>query len=301
MHIHQRAARMAAVAVVAGAVLAAGGAVAQAAWEVDPASRLSTEAKTVVDRFQRFMSETTGISPQFRDGAGVAAAVRRGAAYDPQSFSQGMTLYAALAALSDPAFAEAVRERADDIGREALIEELTANPTLAARLPGADRAAGRASAALTREGEALIAAGRSVKQAAYDIQRQPWSTVFMPNAAAALAEVKALGSGRPEAGQARYIPASSSPMGYGASPWVAASGTVDRALALAALMTLGEAPDGDLARPLLSDGRTGQCLRMAKMNYHQCLAAAGPQYEGVFCVAVHAMIEPGQCVTAASR
>ncbi len=137
MHIHQRAARMAAVAVVAGAVLAAGGAVAQAAWEVDPASRLSTEARTVVGRFQRFMSETTGISPQFRDGAGVAAAVRRGAAYDPQSFSQGMTLYAALAALSDPAFAEAVRERADQIGREALIEELTANPTLAARLPGA--------------------------------------------------------------------------------------------------------------------------------------------------------------------
>ncbi|MBI5939562.1 MAG: hypothetical protein HY859_03965 [Caulobacterales bacterium] len=301
MHVHHRAARMAAVAVVAGAVLAAGGAVAQAAWEVDSASRLSTEARTVVGRFQRFMSETTGISPQFRDGAGVAAAVRRGAAYDPPSFSEGMTLYAALAALSDPVFTEAVRARADNIGRDPLIEELTTNPTLAARLPGADRAAGRASAALTREGEALIAAGRSIKQAAYDIQRQPWSTVFMPNAAATLAEVKALGSGRPDAGQARYIPASSSPMGYGASPWVATSGTVDRALALAALMTLGEAPDGDLARPLLSDGRTGQCLRMAKMNYHQCLAAAGPQYEGVFCVAVHAMIEPGQCVTAASR
>lgn len=301
MHIHHRAARVAAVAVVAGAVLAAGGAVAQAAWEVDPASRLSTEARTVIDRFQRFMTETTAISPQFRDGAGVAAAVRRGATYDPQSFSQGMTLYAALAAVSEPAFAKAVRERADDIGREALIEELTANPTLAARLPGADRAAGRASAALTREGDALIAAGRSVKQAAYDIQRQPWSTVFMPNAAAALAEVKALGSGRPDADQARYIPASSSAMGYGANPWVATSGTVDRALALAALMTLGEAPDGERARPLLADGRGGQCLRMAKMNYHQCLAAAGPQYEGVFCVAVHAMIEPGQCVTAAAR
>ena len=299
MHIHHRAARLAAVAVVAGSMLAAGGAVAQAAWEVDPASRLSAEARTVVDRFQRFMTEARGISPQFRDGAGVAAAVRRGAAYDPQSFNEGMTLYAALAALADPAFVEAVRERADEIGREALIEDLTTNPALAARLPGADQAARRASAALSREGEALIAAGKSVKQAAYDIQRQPWSTVFMPNAAAALAEVKALGAGRPDAGRARYIPASSSPMGY--SPWVATSGTVDRALALAALMTLGEAPDGDLARPLLADGRGGQCLRMAKMNYHQCLAAAGPQYEGVYCVAVHAMIEPGQCVTAASR
>lgn len=299
MSIHQRAARMAAVAGVAGALLAAGGAVAQAAWDVDPASRLSSEARTVVGRFQRFMSETQGISPQFRDGASVAAAVRRGAAYDPRSFNEGMTLYAALAALGDPGFAEAVRERADEIGREALIEDLTTNPTLAGRLPGADRAAVRASAALAREGEALIAAGRGVKQAAYDIQRQPWSTVFMPNAAAALAEVKALGASRMDVGPARYIPASSSPTGYG--PWVEASGTVDKALALAALMALGEAPDGDLARPLLAGGRSGQCLRMAKMNYHQCLAAAGPQYEGVFCVAVHAMIEPGQCVTAASR
>lgn len=299
MPIHHRAARMAAAAVVAGSMLAAGGAVAQAAWDVDPVSRLSSDARTVVDRFQRFMTETRAISPQFRDGTGVAAAVRRGAAYDPASFSEGMTLYAALAALGDPGFSQAVRERADEIGREALIEDLTTNPTLAGRLPGADRAADRASAALTREGEALIAAGRSVKQAAYDIQRQPWSSVFMPNAAAALAEVKALGAGRTVAGQARYIPASSSPMG--SSPWVATSGTVDRALALAALMTLGEAPDGDLARPLLANGRGGQCLRMAKMNYHQCLAAAGPQYEGVYCVAVHAMIEPGQCVTAAGR
>jgi hypothetical protein len=43
------------------------------------------------------------------------------------------------------------------------------------------------------------------------------------------------------------------------------------------------------------------CLRIAKLNYHQCLASAGPQYEDIYCLGQHAMIDPGQCVVEAAQ
>jgi len=40
-------------------------------------------------------------------------------------------------------------------------------------------------------------------------------------------------------------------------------------------------------------------VRMAKLNYHQCLASAGPYYEDVYCLGRHALQETGQCVAQA--
>ena len=55
------------------------------------------------------------------------------------------------------------------------------------------------------------------------------------------------------------------------------------------------------ARPLMSESRSGQCLRSAKLNYHQCLAAAGTHYEDIYCLGLHAMSDPGQCVVEATK
>jgi hypothetical protein len=40
---------------------------------------------------------------------------------------------------------------------------------------------------------------------------------------------------------------------------------------------------------------------MAKLNLYQCLASAGPQYEDIYCLGQHAMIDPGQCVADAAH
>ena len=53
-------------------------------------------------------------------------------------------------------------------------------------------------------------------------------------------------------------------------------------------------------RALLHDARDGMCLRMAKLNFHQCLAASGTQYEDIYCLGVHAMAETGRCVVDAT-
>jgi hypothetical protein len=67
---------------------------------------------------------------------------------------------------------------------------------------------------------------------------------------------------------------------------------------LAALAVLGE--EGK-ARSLMSEPRSGSCLRLAKLNLYQCLASAGPNYEDIYCLGQHAMIDPGQCVVEATR
>jgi len=55
------------------------------------------------------------------------------------------------------------------------------------------------------------------------------------------------------------------------------------------------------AQSLMREPRSGQCLRTAKLNFHQCLAAAGTHYEDIYCLGLHAMADPGQCVVEATR
>ena len=50
----------------------------------------------------------------------------------------------------------------------------------------------------------------------------------------------------------------------------------------------------------LSEPRAGMCVRMAKLNFHQCLASAGPYYEDLYCLGRHAMLETSSCVSQAA-
>ena len=47
--------------------------------------------------------------------------------------------------------------------------------------------------------------------------------------------------------------------------------------------------------------RREERLNLAKLNLYQCLAAAGPYYEDIYCLAQHAMLEPAGCATDAVR
>jgi hypothetical protein len=164
-------------------------------------------------------------------------------------------------------------------------------------LPGGRDAAARAAGALYAQGSALSGEGQKVKRAAYTVQRQAWSQGRTDDAAGQLARVKRAGQAgyRPETGDgARVAEALSDAGRRGGAP----SPLVTHGVALAALSLLGQEGRD---RSLLADVRTGSCLRVAKLNYHQCLAAAGTRYEDIFCVGQHAMIDPGQCVMEATE
>jgi hypothetical protein len=238
--------------------------------------------------FEAYTRRAAAIDDSFSGPGEISTGLLAGAGYEPRQLESGMIAYAALAAMQEPGFVAGIRAKGS-----ALARRLAADPDAALDLPGADAAAGRANAALARRGEALAEAGAKVRKAAYSVQRQPWSRARISNSSQ-LAAVKAAAGYRAEGGDRARLVSAMAEGGRrgGTSPVVA------RAVSVAALTVLGQ--DG-AARSLMSEPRSGDCLRRAKLNFHQCLAAAGTPYENIYCLGLHAMADPGQCVVDATR
>ena len=278
--------------------IAAACALALAACATTPAGkhaaapRLDRQAEGQAQAFEAFMRRARAIDPSFAGPAEVAQGLSTGAAYDPKTLEAGMIAYAALAALEEPRFVAGVRKAGRDRG---LAQRLAVRPDLADDLPGGQAAAARAGAALYRQGEPLAAEGRLVKTTAYGIQRQAWARAMVADPRGRLERVKQNASYRPAGDDRAQLYRAVAQGGARGGP---SSPVVQRGVALAALSILGQ---GDKGRALLSEPKSGMCLRMAKLDFHQCLSAAGPYYEDIYCLGQHAMIDPGQCVTTAAQ
>lgn len=239
--------------------------------------------------FEAYTRKASAIDASFSGPAEIGERLRTAAGYEPKELEAGMIAYAALAAMQEPAFVAGVKAKGRSVSRQ-----LATDPTIALDLPGAYAASQRANAALARRGEALAGAGARVKKASYSVQHQAWSRARLTNGPQRLAAVKQAAGYRPEPADREQLSAAIAEGGRkgGASPVVA------RGVTLAALTLLGQEAGG---RALLSEPKAGQCLRLAKLNYHQCLAAAGTHYEDIYCLGVHAMTDPGQCVVDATK
>ncbi|RAK65543.1 hypothetical protein [Phenylobacterium kunshanense] len=244
---------------------------------------------TQAGAFEAYTRRAAAIDPAFSGPDEIGARLRTAAGYEPRQLEASMIAYAALAAMQEPQFVRGVRAASRDLGRR-----LVNDPDSALALPGGTAAAARANAALVQRGQALASAGARVKKTSYSIQHQAWSRARVPNGPQRLAAVKSAAGYRADPGDRTRLTSALADGGRrgGGSP------VVNRAVAVAALTILGQ--DGP-ARSLMSERRSGQCLRTAKLNFHQCLAAAGTHYEDIYCLGVHAMADPGQCVVDATR
>ncbi|HEX7758962.1 MAG TPA: hypothetical protein VF459_05645 [Caulobacteraceae bacterium] len=254
--------------------------------------------------FASYMDQAGGVRADFHDADSVHQRLKTGVSYEPAQFEEGMIAYGALVALQDGAFIDAVaRVGNTPEERESLAAALEADPTQALRFDSAGDAAREVESALMDRAGPVSSAGKAVKQAAYDIQHQAWSKDRVVNLQGRLREVKSLSSTRyPGAdgdgarlSQAMLQLPQPGPGGGSVSP------VVSRSLALAAVAVLGEAKPDDLPRlqPLLSEYYSADCINMAKLNLYQCMAVAEPNYENVFCLGQHALIDTGQCVSEA--
>jgi hypothetical protein len=244
--------------------------------------------------FESFMRHARGIDADFAGPGEVSRALQTGASHEPKELEAGMIAYAALAALQEPRFVASVRADRD---RGELARRLAADPQAALAIPGGEAAGARASGALYAQGSALNVEGEKVKHASYSVQHKAWSKAQVSDPAGRLSRVKHISAegyqpSREDPARLQSALAEGGRRGGPPSPVVA------RGVALAALSVLGE--DGK-ARTLMSEPRSGMCLRMAKLNLYQCLASAGPHYEDIYCLGQHAMIDPGQCVIEATR
>jgi hypothetical protein len=235
--------------------------------------------------------------------------VRTASAFEQNQLQQGAVAFAAVMALQDPTFVNTMREYAADPEQRAQItRQILSNPSYAATFTGADKAAGLAVAALDGLGAKVFVAGKQVKQAAYDVQHQAWSKTNVANPEGRLTDAKARSGQRILASltdiedirKASLQGAAMSVAGQPVAPPY--TQTVVRGLAIAALAAMGEAGDDHLDRimPLLADESSGYCLNMSKLNLYQCLAVSKPQYEDIFCLGQHSMMDIGQCVIKAA-
>jgi hypothetical protein len=270
-----------------------------------PAVSLSPRVVEQASAYRAYVDKAAAISPGFNDGAEVSRAVQTGAAYEPRQLLRGAIAYGAVAALQDPAFVEGVRKYAGDPDqRRTVAYEIMKDPAYAVGFSGSASAAGLVIAALGQDGQRLLAAGKSVKQAAYDVQHAAWSKADVPGREARLALAKEL-SARPglgemqETARLQLAVTGGSPMGLaGQAAGPPYTPLVIRSLAVAALAALGYADDASLAQvmPILGEPAAAQCLNMSKLNLYQCLAVAKPYYEDVFCLGVHVLIDTGHCL-----
>jgi hypothetical protein len=257
--------------------------------------------------YETYVRRATAIDAHFSDAATVQKAVKSGAAYHPQQLQEGIVAYAALLALRSDTFVDGVKSIRDP----AFADRLLASPQSVLEVRGSDMAAADVAGALRAQGAALLAAGKTITQAAYDVQAEGWSKSPVADPRTVLAETKDAAAQPRSAGvsakdhllQSLIAPAGAAgPLPVSAASAAGAPDVV-RGLALAALAIMGRTGDSNEAsfEALLHDATSADCLKMAKLNLNQCLAVAGPQYEDVYCAGRHGVSETAQCVSGAAN
>ena len=299
-------------AILTGAAIALAALLAACSEPKPAAPKLAAPAVTLSPRlieqagaYRAYVQRAGAISPAFADGDAIAQSLRTAAAYEPKQLLRGAMAYGAVAALQDRRFVAAVRTyAADPQTRQTMTLQIMRNPNYVTSLDGADGAAGLVAAALGDEGQRLYAAGKAVKQAAYDVQKNKWSKADVANRVGRLAEAKML-SATPLVGDTAEI-GRLSQAALGAAPLGLTGRTVSapyppvvvRSMAVAALAVLGEAGDANVEQVtgLMADPMSASCLHMSKLNLYQCLAVSKPHYEDVFCLGQHILMDTGQCL-----
>jgi hypothetical protein len=277
-----------------------------AAVSSGPSVALARRVVESAEAFADYMGRASALKPTYADASGVARAVSAGGAYEQVQLEEGMVSYVALVALQDPDFVRSVDGLARQGYRATLVQGLSADPRAIMQMPSSAPAAARAAKALGRMGSALMAAGAGIKQSSYDMQHSAWSKLPAPTANVMLADLKARSAlrevmpadgGQAMLGTLTQLRTADVDGGSGRLTPVVAQG-----LTLAALAVLGEAGEehADRVANLLSDAKSAECLKMARLNLYQCLSVAGPSYEDAFCLGQHAMIDTAQCVAQSS-
>ena len=269
-------------------------------------------ARRIIDAagaFDHYMRQAAGIHADFAGGEAVSRALETGATYEQTQIEEGAVAFAALAALQEPEFVQTLNELSPDpAARAAVARQLVEEPEAVMQTPGAARAAARAAGVIGQMGGSLFASGAAVKQAAYDVQHQPWSRAAIQAPEVELAHIKSQSNARfmlkaDDTAALMTTLVALRKSGEGAvMPDGPVSPLVARSLALAALAVLGQADEAhaDQVETLLVEAKTADCVKMARLNLYQCLSVAGPQYENLFCLGQHAMMDTAQCVVKGS-
>lgn len=273
-----------------------------------PAVSLNESVAQAASVYVAFVREVGTIQAGFPDAESIQAAIRKGAASDAAQLSRGMIAYGSILALQSPEYVAGVRQFASTPAlRQEMIARIIADPAYAATLPGADAAAGLITSTMGKDIAALTAIAEAVEGDAYAIQerrdpRRRWAVQPVADRVGRLEGAKTRSSAQlPSAEEsARLFAAANSGSGLNLPPaqrGAPFTPAMVNSLAIAALAALGAA--GDDARintdALTTESNNEFCTSMSKLMLFQCLAAARPSYEDMFCTGRHIVRDLATC------
>lgn len=296
------------------AAIAAAQEAAAIAARLPPPVALNDSVAQSAAVYLTFTRDMATIRGGFASPAAVQAALRRGAAYDANQISRGLVAYASILALQSPEFVSGVRQAGGEpAARRQIIDRIVANPEYASTLPGAEAAASLVMAVLEADIVALSSAADSVESDAYNIQyagdqRNGWGRATPADREGRLQAIKDLSRPVAPSGSetARLFAASNTGSGLdvtaGRTRRAPYAPSVTNAIAMAALAALGAAGDNARANTdaLQYDRASQDCLASSKLNLFQCLAAARPTYEDMFCLGRHVIRDLSTCARGAA-
>ena len=275
-----------------------------------PSIRLDDSVAKAASVYLVFMRDAATFDGRFADADAVQAGLQRGATYNADQLARGLVAYGAVLAMQSPDFVAGVRAyAADPEQRREILDRLAADPAYAATFPGADVAAGLIVEVLEEAAVAIEAASDRVEGDAYAIQerndpRRHWAGQPVADRPGRLERAKlASEASRPAFEDESallltdaHAEPSRTPISHRSPPYTPA---VMRSLSIAARGLLGESVMDDGNDGVLQDPNATFCLQMSKLNLFQCLAAAKPSYEDMFCIGRHVVRDLADCTRTA--
>ena len=275
-----------------------------------PSIRLDDSVAQAASVYLVFMRDAATFDGGFVDADAVQAALQRGATYNADQLARGLVAYGAVLAMQSPEFVAGVRAYAADPAlRREILDRMAADPAYAGTFPGADAAAGLIVEVMEEAAVAIEAASDRVEGDAYKIQErndprrrgagQPVADRSGRLERAKLASELSRPASKDESAlllAAAHAEPSRTPASLRSTPYTPA---VARSLSIAARALLGESVTDDGSDRVLQDSNATFCLQMSKLNLFQCLAAAKPSYEDMFCIGRHVVRDLADCTRTA--
>jgi len=205
--------------------------------------------------------------------------------HQPEKLSDGWIAYSARVIAANDTFSRGIEAEVAKRGRDTVLAKIASDPQYVNKLPGAFDALDGLMKQVERETSKLSELGNRFIQTAYAFQKKKWGEAEPQPARPHYAGTETV----------RLIPAGL--FSRDEKPAAAAPvGVTQRVLMLAASLDAG-GPEAASSKALMHDPGLSQCMRWARLNLNQCLAAAYFPSEQAYCTGKHAINEVNACWT----
>lgn len=208
---------------------------------------------------------------------------------EPKRIARGWIAYRALIAARDPAFARGVQARVAAEGRDNVLANLSGRGVYARRIDGAGSATAAVIETIAADNVKMATLSQRFLTAARDFQSKKWGSLT-PLPEERTVDTAALEEGRGvfEAIKREFSPVSTA--------HAASAPLMEQVLAVAARHVIDEQEaQSQLIDSFTANSNSTRCLRWARLNLNQCLAASHFPSEEAWCTGKHGLEDVRAC------